>query len=197
MKKKLVAIDEGGPTSQFIFEFCMQLSELSIMLPFISDVKNNVEGFRGDLEWKTHLLIPEKGSKVDYKGKLLTVSDYSKVTGKTDLISEDGTRFPQIERKEFIIKAIAVKMFDTRKCGSIPQKDDFFSDSYDMYIARKYTLGMEKKQFEENAKLSFRAIGRFLLHVIHDGKNAIPTTVMPELYRNSKYICTFFITSFM
>eukprot|EP00551_Chaetoceros_affinis_P008906 CAMPEP_0203668946 /NCGR_PEP_ID=MMETSP0090-20130426/5430_1 /ASSEMBLY_ACC=CAM_ASM_001088 /TAXON_ID=426623 /ORGANISM="Chaetoceros affinis, Strain CCMP159" /LENGTH=945 /DNA_ID=CAMNT_0050533503 /DNA_START=144 /DNA_END=2981 /DNA_ORIENTATION=- len=184
MRTELKAVDEGGPTSQFISEFCMQLGDLSVMLPFESEVKYNVNNVDGANDWKSDLLVPLKGSKVMYKKIIMTVTNYSEETGKADLSDGDGTEYFRVQRKDFKVKTIPIKIFESTPSGCIPENDAFFSNHYDMYVAKKFTPEIEKTEFEEKARLYFRAIGRFLLHVIYDGKNPIPTSVMPELYRN-------------
>ena len=35
----MVGVDEGGPTSQFISQFCKQVGSLFVMLPIATDLK--------------------------------------------------------------------------------------------------------------------------------------------------------------
>ena len=79
---------------------------------------------------------------------------------------------------------IPVELFESKSDGFIPVRDDYFENS--LLKFNKWTPDMTQEDLEARAKLYYRAVGRFLLHVMADGRNPIPTTVLPEFFRNGK-----------
>jgi hypothetical protein len=185
----MIGVDEGGPTSQFISLFCMQLGDLSVMLPFNSDVKKTVIDIpREALKANTDFIKPEKGSKVWYKGKCATVINHSQDYCNADLeFDTDREQILGVERKSFVVAQIPIKLFQETSGGIVPEKDNVFKNVLEKYNSQKFDPQMNEIELQERGRKYYRAVGRFLLHVMADDRNPIPTIVMPELYRNSKY----------
>jgi hypothetical protein len=186
---KMEGKDEGGPTSQFISMFCMQLCDLSVMLPFDSDTKNtNIDVSREELKQETDFINPEKGSKVLYKGKYATVINLSKDYCAADIeIDADGEQIFNVERRAFIVEKIPIKLFEQTSGGIVPERDVIFENALMKYRSQKFDPKLDQTELETRGRKYYRAVGRFLLHVMADGRNPIPTTVMPEFYRNGKH----------
>ena len=131
-------VDEGGPTSQFISEFCKQLGDLYVMLPIGTDVKGGqdmIDVLRQELK-KTEFLQPQRGDKVIYKGRKATIKKYySRHKDELDTadLSFNGGEEEElkIERKDFKVIEVAIKLFDQQSSGFVLQRDDFFRNTYD------------------------------------------------------------------
>ena len=186
-------VDEGGPTSQFISEFCKQLGDLYVMLPIGTDVKgqkNIIDVSRYELE-KTDFLQPQRGDKVIYDGRKATVKKY--YSRNIDELDTADLSFNvgeeevfQIKRNDFEVKEVAIKLFDQQPSGFVPQRDDFFRNAYDK--VKSYLPKTNPDRLQDKAKLYYRAVGRFLLHVMSDGRNPIPSSAMPEIFRNGEFV---------
>ena len=186
-------VDEGGPTSQFISAFCKQLGDLYVMLPIGTDVKgreNMIDLSRCELK-KTAFLQPERGDKVIYNGRKATVKKYYSRNidefDTADLSFNGGEEEVfQVKRNDFEVKEVAIKLFDQQSSSFVPQRDDYFRNAYDK--VKSYLPKTKPDELEKKAKLYYRAVGRFLLHVMSDGRNPIPSTTMPEFFRNGEFV---------
>lgn len=189
-------VDEGGPTSQFISEFCKQLGELYLMLPVETDmyIKGKeilIDISREDFEL-TSFLQPERGYKVRYKGRQATVTKYYKdpKNPTADLnFDDDGEDVFKVERKSFEVIEIAIALFDQQTSGFVPLRDDIFETEYGRFI--KYSPKTDPEELGQKARKYYRAVGRFLLHVMADGRNTIPSTTMPMIFRNGEFVFLF------
>jgi hypothetical protein len=174
--------------SQFISMFCMQLCDLSVMLPFDSDIKNTLTDYPRETLQDFDFIRPEKGSKVLYEGRYATIINHSSDYRNADLeIDADGEQVFGVERKAFVIEKIPIKLFQQTPGGIVPERDNIFENALIKYRSQKFDPKLNITELQERAKQYYRAVGRFLLHVMADGSNPIPTTVMPEFYRNGKH----------
>ncbi len=179
--------DEGGPTSQFISDFCMQLGDLHVMMNIGSDVKSSAQGEERDCVKIKNFLTPapEKGWLVSYKAHDATIMNYDAKNNTADIFIHDaGVLYPNIHRREFVIKAIPLHLFEEHPTGLLVQRDDYFEDQWERY--KEYKPKDKVERIEAKARKYYRAVGRFLIHVIFDGRNPLPSTVMPVFFQNGK-----------
>ena len=189
------AVDEGGPTSQFISDVCLQLSSLSVMVPIDKDTKysnprKNLDGADFNLSG-ADFLKPVVGCEVEFQQTDCTVMLYDDKESKATLVKSDGEQIPDVDRYKFVIKKVPIKLFEEFPCGLFPRRDDSFEDEIDFLTLKKYSPKMSKEDVEKKARLYLRAVGRFLLHVMVDGKNPIPSSILPEMLRNGEYTLFF------
>ncbi len=188
--KDFQAVDEGGPTSQFISDVCLQLSSLSVMLPIGKDTvsygKIVLDFSRKELD-AANFLPPVVGCEVDFQGTTCTVMLYDDKKSQATLVKSDGEQVPNVDRYQFVITKVPIKLFEEFPCGIFPQRDDSFENTFEFYRGKKVLPTMTKEDVEKKARLYLRAVGRFLLHVMVDGKNPIPSTILPEMLRNGEY----------
>ena len=191
------AVDEGGPTSQFISDLCMQLNELSVVVNFDinSKEKSNHLSY-DDYDIYTDLLVPTRGSKVRHSRRRGTVVDVlkdkegsqrNKTSVMYDIVLEDRKEHYIVKRSEFMVTGVPLKIFEMTPSGLAVVEDDFFLKSFAMFKSQNYQPCVELNVIEDQARRYYRAVGRFLFHVISHGKDPIPTFVMPEFYRNGEY----------
>ena len=171
------------------------------MVPFNNDIKSNYVAISRDEMDEHFFLKPEKGSKVSYNGKPAAVTKIPDIKNKSDkeftLVYDDGEEVFQVKRQDFQVKEMPMRLFEQRTIGFIPQREDYFENVFLKYGNDKVHPNMSLEEVQERAKKYYRAIGRFLLHVISDGCNPIPATVMPEFFRNGESfgaLDNFFIT---
>lgn len=190
-------VDAGGPTSQFISDVCMQLSSLSVMLPLDKDVSGSIgivlDSSRKEVR-KKDFLVPEIGCEVQYRGHTGTLMSYDTATCKATILKDDGTQSENVSRFKFLVTKVPIKLFEENPCGIFPRRDDYFEGCFDKF--KTYGPQMDLEEIEKKARLYFRALGRFFLHVMADGNNPIPSTVFPEMLRNSEFT-TFLILSLL
>ncbi len=167
--EEITAVDEGGPTAQFISDFCLQLSSLAVMLELGNDTS----------------LQPFIGCEVEYKGRCkATIIQYDVQKGTATILTDNREEVENVERHEFIVKKVPIKLFDVYPSGIFPERDDFFHNSFERY--KKYEPRMDTQQIEAKARLYFEAVGRFFLHIMADGRNPIPASAFPEMLRNGE-----------
>ena len=186
IKKKdgMEGIDEGGPTSQFITEFCMQLGDLSVMIPIDDEIK---KGSRAKNQKNGEdYIVPAEGWKVEYLGRAATISKFDIFSKTADLFDDEGNLIKNgVSRADFIVKAIAIKLFDKQASGLVPQTNNYLEQEFEN--AKRFVCFLvSDDQYYATVKKYYRAVGRFLLHVISDGRNPIPSTVMPEFFQNGE-----------
>lgn len=182
----MVGKDEGGPTSQFISDFCMQLGDLCIMMKIRSDVNSSAQGKKRDCLCIGDFLTPEKGWLVSYLTHDATIIKYNPENNTADMVTHDGVLLPDIDRRDFVIKAIPVNLFEEHPTGLVVPHDDHFENYYYMISHRGYKPKDNLEQIEAKARKYYRAVGRFIIHVIVDGRNPLPSTVMPAFFQNGK-----------
>ena len=192
IKKKdhMEGIDQGGPTSQFITEFCMQLGDLSVVINIDSEIKkgsrkkndSELNKFKNGEDY----IVPAEGWKVEYLGRAATISKFDIFSKTADLFDDEGNLIKNgVSRADFIVKAIAIKLFDKQASGLVPQTDNYLEQEFDN--AKRFVgFLVSDDQYYATVKKYYRAVGRFLLHVISDGRNPIPSTVMPEFFQNGE-----------
>lgn len=182
---EMEGVDQGGPTSQFISEFCMQLGDLCVYLPIRKDAKNSdemIDTSRHELDHK-YFLLPKKDDQVFFNDRIAKVKNYQNEAA--DLIFEDNCEeVSNVRRADFVVTKIAIPLFDKQTGGLVPQMDVNFQNEHDK--SRPFGPTMDVEAIKEKAKLYYRAVGRFLLHVFADGRNTIPSTVMPALFQNGE-----------
>jgi hypothetical protein len=194
---QMEGIDEGGPTSQFVSQFCSQLGELYVMLPIKNDTSKNYVDLSGGNIDPSKFLTPKRGYKVRYQGREATIMRYYSETviknspqslGKlysADLSFNDNDSVEEgVHRHKYQVIEIAIQLYVQQTSGFEPLKDDSFQNEYD--VARKYEPQITVDDLAKTARKYYRAVGRFLLHVMIDGKNPIPSTTMPLFWRNGK-----------
>ena len=175
VKAEFAAIDQGGPTRAFVSAFCDQLGDLVIRIPISEDINENGSS-----------VDPDVGSRV-FKPKPFGEGT---ITGKTedkqflvdfDDLDSDST---PLSREDFNVKEIAISLFDCSGSSSlVPQRDLFFQTEFERKI-RDYDSEFDLDRVLKKAKTYYRAVGRFMAHVIFDDQAKLSTVVLPEMLRN-------------
>jgi len=164
------AVDEGGPTSQFLSEFWNQMGDLGVKF----NVKNTYE---------ITLVV---GDIVKYKKDFVSVTRIWK-HGEEDRfrirsVGGDEEQIDDVTREELVLEFGRIKLFEREDECFIPVTDEKLENDYDKFS--KYRPTMTFEQIKAKAKVFYRAIGRVMFHCVSDGKNSIAGNALPSLYKN-------------
>lgn len=171
----LTAIDHGGPTKAFVQAFCDQLGDIVVRIPICQELND-----------KGRVMDPSVGSSV------LSILDHGtgiiieKKRDKSFLVEFEDCSRQTLLRDEFKVKEVAIPLFDySGDSGLVPQRDYFFESIFAQQI-QEYDSAFDLDKVIEKAKKYYRAIGRFISHIIfglHDVVK-LSTMVLPEMLRN-------------
>jgi len=169
----MMAIDEGGPATQFITEFGKHMGELAVLVPINDDgtapTEDNSKVQLKTLRRKQNVTLVKKRDNDSYE-----------IAFK----ETDGSITKKIVRRDnFEVKKVPILLFECRVGGYEPQVDEKFENV--IFKLRKYSPTLTIEQVKQRAKVMYRAIGRIFLHCMVDGKNVFPSTVLPRVYMNA------------
>ena len=143
-----MSADDGE--SQFISDVCLQLSSLSVMLPVQKDTFHDLP--RTELNG-ADFLQPVVGCQVDFQNTICTVMLYDETKLQATLVKSDGEQVPNVDRCNFVITKVPIKIFEEFPYGIFPQHDDSFENAIEFY--RNYSPSMSKEDVGKRLDSTF------------------------------------------
>jgi len=173
IKKEITAIDKGGPTKALVSAFCLQLRDLCIHVAIMDDEK---------------IMDPPKFSRVRIGSATLGIIAPGIIVATpsnndnmyTIQVGEEKIR---LSRDQFTVHEIAFSLFDCIASSYlVPSRDFLFESNFERFVENRSEYDLD--YLLEKAKVYYRAVGRFMAHVIFDGNLTLSNIVLPELLRN-------------
>ena len=200
-KEDLEAVDEGGPTREFISQVCKQIGSLCISIPC-----------------KKYMKAPKPlpiGTKVMvYRGatELDIGSGYEGIISKR--VQEHGVYTYEVTGDTFVEKSVRrgdldvllfnIELFETHSAGVVPVTDEKLQNEVEMLFQSSKDDNIEAENAKEDiidiAKKYYRAIGRIMCHCMVSWSNdktlsfdekkmfnfKIASEALPSFFRNGE-----------
>ena len=200
-KYDLEAVDEGGPTREFISQVCKQMGSLCISVPCKKYMK-----VPKSLPIGTKVRVYRGGTKIDigsgYEGIISKreqkhgVYTYE-VTG--DTFVENSVRGEDLD-----VLVFNIALFETHSAGVVPVTDEKLQNEVEILFQSNTDFDIEARNAKEDildiAKKYYRAIGRIMCHCMvswSDDKDLsfeekkmfhfkIASEALPSFFRNGE-----------